>query len=362
MKNYHRSLVFIGLVFILFVSIVLLKKELFQPSLVYSQAGNTLAFMPVITSPPFTQPPGSCNTTPLPPSPGSIVVDHTSVDLFDYIPEQYLQAAANTDMFFMDRSVGGNINDGLSCLGYASDEAAPNHCSRADHADPQYSVDECVVSWSRAGGYDRSRWDFNYWDAVTGSACDFWYNKVDCFMNHVGQFINQYDVVSFQFSYLSVDPDSTIADQPGGYFYNNANRTDVFDQEAFEAQHPDKIFIYWTTSLSRGIGSDVSEAFNEQMRQYARDNDKILFDVADILSHDPDGNPCYDNRDGIPYSNGNNSENYPNDGLDLAAICPHYTTETDGGHLGSVSAGKIRVAKAFWVLMARLNGWDGMIQ
>jgi hypothetical protein len=31
----------------------------------------------------------------------------------------------------------------------------------------------------------------------------------------------------------------------------------------------------------------------------------------------------------------------------------------EGGHLGSVSAGKIRVAKAFWVLMAQLAGWDG---
>ncbi len=95
------------------------------------------------------------------------------------------------------------------------------------------------------------------------------------------------------------------------------------------------------------------------MRQYAIDNDKVLFDVADILSHDPDGNPCYDNRDGVPYDNGNTSENHPDDGQNIPAICPHYTTEADGGHLGSVSAGKIRVAKAYWVLMARLAGWDG---
>ncbi len=52
------------------------------------------------------------------------------------------------------------------------------------------------------------------------------------------------------------------------------------------------------------------------------------------------------------------SENYPSDGLNRPAICQHYTTETDGGHLGSVSAGKIRVAKAVWVLMAQLAGWQ----
>lgn len=176
-------------------------------------------------------------------------------------------------------------------------------------------------------------------------------------MDIVNPMINQYDVVSFQFSYLSVDDDSTIVDNPGGFFTNNANLLDVYDLEAYEAQHANKIFVYWTTSLSRGIGTAVSETFNEQMRQYALTNDKPLFDVADILSHDPFGNPCYDNRDGVLYDNGNTSENYPDDGLDTLAICPHYTTEVDGGHLGNVSVGKIRVAKAFWVLMAQLAGW-----
>jgi hypothetical protein len=93
------------------------------------------------------------------------------------------------------------------------------------------------------------------------------------------------------------------------------------------------------------------------MRQFAAERGKVLFDVADILSHTPDGVPCYDNRDGVRYSNGNRSEDYPDDGEQYLAICPQYATETDGGHLGSVAAGKIRVAKAFWVLMARIAGW-----
>lgn len=261
-------------------------------------------------------------------------------------------------MLYIDRSVGANIDDGLFCLSFSSHEEAPNHCSRYEHVVPEFSVDPDVVGWHRPGGYDRSNWGFQFWDEALD--CNYWHDKVRCFMEMVTPVMNQYDVVSFQFSYLEVGDDSTIADQPGGYLWNNPDIYDVFDQEAFEAQYPDKLFIYWTTSLARGIGSEVSETFNEQMRQYAIANGKPLFDVADILSHDPDGNPCYDNRDGIPYDNGNNSENYPDDGLDRLAICQHYTTETDGGHLGSVSAGKIRVAKAFWVLMALLAGWDGL--
>lgn len=282
-----------------------------------------------------------------------IVVDHNSVELFEQIPEQYIQAAENLDMLFIDRSVGGNISYGLGCLDYPSDEDATYDCSK-NHDDPNFRVDPSVLNWYRPGGYNRANWDYRYWEGD----CTSWDRKVNCFINMTSPVINQYDVVSFQFSYLEVDSGSSIDDLPGGYFWNNANRMDVYDQEAYEAQHPDKVFIYWTTSLARGIGSPDSVTFNNQMRQYANDNDKILFDVADILSHDPDGNPCYDNRDGVPYTGTNGSENFPNDGLNTLAICQHYTSEFDGGHLGNAAAGMLRVSKAFWVLMAQIAGWD----
>lgn len=45
-----------------------------------------------------------------------IVVDHNSVELFDSIPQQYKEAASKMNMLFMDRSVGGNIDEYLNCL------------------------------------------------------------------------------------------------------------------------------------------------------------------------------------------------------------------------------------------------------
>ena len=301
-----------------------------------------------------TAPTGSPTATRQPG--GSVVVDHNSVVLFDQIPESYLQAAAAMNMVFVDRSVGQNIDDGLSCLSYPSDEAAPARCRVLDHVDPSFTVDREVLDWSRPGGYDRGNWGYRAWPET---GCSEWYTKLGCFIGIVNPDIDQQDVLSFQFSYLEVNEGSTIADRPGGFFSESPEMRDVFDHEAYEAQHPDKVFIYWTTSLARGIGTEESESFNEQMRQYARQNGKPLFDVADILSHDPSGAPCFDNRDGVPYDNGNNAENHPDDGADIPAICQHYTTETEGGHLGSVSAGSIRVAKAFWVLMAQLAGWSG---
>ncbi|MBE0642676.1 MAG: hypothetical protein IH600_01190 [Bacteroidetes bacterium] len=274
-----------------------------------------------------------------------ILVDHTSVALFEHIPAQYVEAAKNMRMLFMDRSVGGNINDALSCLAYPHPNA-PNSCKRYQHRDSSYAVDPSEVFWE--GSWDRSRWRYEFWP--TGCSED-----ADCFVDFIEPRIDSFDVVGFQFSYLAVMPGSNIIHPVDGFFGSRTDRGTATSYTNFAGRHPEKTVIWWTTSLARGIGSVESQTFNTVMRDYARVHDLVLFDVADILSHDPAGNPCYDNRDGITYLD----ENNPDDGLDLPAICPQYTTETEGGHLGSISAGGIRVAKAFWVLMARIAGWDG---
>jgi hypothetical protein len=165
-------------------------------------------------------------------------------------------------------------------------------------------------------------------------------------------------VYSYMNSYLEVDTSSDIASPTTGFFVRQANKFDIGDFEAMEARHPTRVFIHHTSSLARSIGNQVSTSFNNQMREYVRANNKILLDIADIESHDPLGRPCYDNRDGVPYATNSASENYPDDGLNLEAVCQHYTRDADGGHLGNPDVGKIRMAKAYWVLMARIAGWN----
>ncbi len=283
-----------------------------------------------------------------------INVNRHSVALFDSIPEQYKSAASNLRMMFMNRSVGANIYEGITCLSYPH-SSAPNHCKRWQHTGtPSYSVEPSEVYWN--GTWDCSNWSYQFWP----TGCDNWNQKVACFTNYVEQRIDSFDVVGFQFSYLEVADGSSIAHPVNGFFGSGSIGT-ANQYMQFQNNHPDKKVIWFTSSLARAIGTTESEAFNNQLRQYAAANQIILFDVADILSHTPWNSPCYDNRDGVPYSFGNNSENHPDDGQDIPAICQEYTTETEGGHLGSVSAGKIRVAKAFWVLMARIAGWDGVV-
>lgn len=308
---------------------------------------------------PSEDPPPTAVTEPPPLTPnpsGGIapVVDHRSVALFDMIPEEYIERAAGLRMVYIDRSVGNNISEALDCLMSPNEQSAPNHCRRTEHPDPEFSVGIQALAWSHPGGYDRSNWVFQEWP----DGCSLWSQKVDCFLEVAGSAVDQFDVLSYQLSYLAVDGSSDINDPQHGFFSDDPNHADVYDERAFEDKHPEKVFIYWTTSLARSIGTREATEFNQAMRSYAVTNGKPLFDVSDILSHDPQGNPCFDNRDGRRYDNGNRFENHPDDGLEIPAICPHYTSEIDGGHLGTVSVGKIRVAKAFWVLMAQIAGWS----
>jgi hypothetical protein len=314
-------------------------------------------------APTATSRPNPSGTPPIPA--GVIVVNHTSVALFDQIPAQYLTAARNLSMLFADRSVGLNIDEGLDCLSVPA-ASAPASCRQAVHPVPEFSLSPAEVYWP--GAYPRPNWTYAAWpgagdgtiqELTCGLPTDEWYMKLGCFIRYVDANPNAYQVYSYQNSYVEVDNGSDIASLTTGYFVAQPNRMDVTDLEALEARHPNLRFIYWTSSLARAIGTRESTEFNAQMRQYAISHGKVLFDVADIESHTPAGQACYDYRDSVQYCNRpGNCENLADDGQAFPAVCQHYTTELHGGHLGSVSAGKIRIAKAFWVLMARLAGWN----
>ena len=312
------------------------------------------------------------------------MVDHDSLQLFESIPDQYLQAARNLRVLFMDRSVGVNTNDALDCL-TANSYGDTRVTCRRDFREQGGTWELILRSQSEADSglvpdyilfhpsptrYDRSNWDFfifaDSWDKMAVDFISGLNNgaipandpatNADVMVNPLN-----YDVVSFQWSYLNVDDGSSIADffthLPGDF-------DDVYDlerevNENLTAANPPRVFVYWTASLARSIGTQVATEFNQAMRQWCADNNKILFDFADIEAHDMNGNPCYDNRDGVPYTtpSGNASENYPDDGQSIPAVCQEKTVEVDGGHLGTAQ-GVISVAKGFWLLVSQIAGWS----
>jgi hypothetical protein len=306
---------------------------------------------------------------------GHILVDHHSVALFEQIPPEYLAAARELRMMFADRSVGKNIDEGLDCLVAASWADAPAYCRRdfTSMAGSTWEWTTFTASDLAAGtvperirftpnpaAYNRSNWVFEVHEG------NGWQELIKTFSQDLVPRHADKAVLGFQFTYLNVNTGTGIASLDSGFLVDlpsaggngGQERWDISDMLALEAAHPDKVFVYWTSSLARGIGTAESDAFNDQLRAFAAANGKPLFDVAGILSHDADGNACYDNRDGVEFCAANGCENFADDGQNYLAICPDYTTELEGGHLGTVSGAKIRIAKAFWVLMAQIAGWE----
>jgi hypothetical protein len=103
-----------------------------------------------------------------------------------------------------------------------------------------------------------------------------------------------------------------------------------------QAGHPGTILVWWTIPI---IASDDSQAgcnqelewFNDQVRAYVNQQGGVLFDVADIESHDLSGNPV--SQDGYE------------------AMYSGYSI--DGAHLNET--GRQQVARALWHLLVVLQ-------
>jgi hypothetical protein len=127
--------------------------------------------------------------------------------------------------------------------------------------------------------------------------------------------------------------------------FDNNHGYYISKMEALEKQYPGKVFIYATSALwahpessCGGLFDSCQQIaeFNQQVRAYARAHNKLLYDIADIESHDRNGNPCTVGG--------------------YEGLCADWF-EGGGGHPNT--AGAIRLAKGFWWLMARMSGWSG---
>jgi IPT/TIG domain len=211
-----------------------------------------------------------------------IVADHAATSLAS-IPDAALPAAANQRLLVRHASVGGNINDGLDAL----------HGLNAK--------------------YDRSKWIFQ------NRGNPGWQAKVDDLVTQTALQASSFDVLTMKFCYIDSDASFT--------YYRDRMLW-------LESTYPTKRFVWWTMPIETTSNAS-RQAFNDSVRTFARDNGKVLFDIADVEAYNAAGQKRVD-------------------GSGREIMWPEWTS--DGGHLSS--AGAQRVASALWWLMARLGGWD----
>ncbi|MHC4899867.1 MAG: glycoside hydrolase family 78 protein, partial [Planctomycetota bacterium] len=241
-----------------------------------------------------------------------VLVDHSCVDAAK-IPKTYLDQVRSLDIFFVHASVGMGMLSGLRALGRSNPTrytlTMPGTGTAATWFDTGNGLID-NIDWSGMGGNGNPLGKIKGFD-------DLIRNK---------GYGSKADIAFFKFCYIDFGLKTNVNQIWTAY------RDTML---AVEKAYP-KVTFVWLTAALHALGAEGSKraAFNAAVRDYCRTNNRPLFDLAAIESHDPDGNMARDD--------------YGHE-----TIYSGYTD--DNGHLAS--KGRERVASAMWWLFARIAGW-----
>jgi hypothetical protein len=260
-----------------------------------------------------------------------LVVDHRCTG-FNNIPAEWINnAKQNLHIAYQHTSHGSQLIDGMSGLkNWKGDQYAFNNGGSSGALDLH---DYAIPGASDLGNPDRTSW--------SQATLNFLNDPNNSYVNVIiwswcGE-VSSADSADIQ-TYLDL-------------------------MASLEITFPNVKFVYMTGHLD-GSGADGNlNQRNQQIRRYCRNNNKILYDFADIESYDPDGNFYLDKmaNDNCDYDSDNNGTRDKNWALDWQAS---HTENEDWYNCSAAHSQALngnRKAYAAWWLWASLAGWDGGI-
>jgi uncharacterized repeat protein (TIGR01451 family) len=273
-----------------------------------------------------------------------LIIDHTTADI-TAIPQTWIEEAKNAlHIGYGHTSHGSQVTSGMSGLvGFANNGgkglALPTDIFRFDHDSNEGGA---ALHLFEGDGYGSGDLDHD---------CGYFPNWVDetyAYLGTVdpvtGRGTNHPEINVIMWSWcgqVSSRTEQTMLD------------TYLLPMSQLELDYPGIVFVYMTGHADGSGETGNLHIRNQQIRQYAIDNNKVLFDFYDFDIHDPDGNYYgdLDVDDDCNYDGGNWCEEWQNahtEGVDWYSVgCSH-----------SRSINCNQKAYGIWWLWASLAGWN----
>lgn len=241
------------------------------------------------------------------------IVDHSDIDAVPSLPQCAMDGIGQERWLFTHASVGGNLVEGLDDL-------------RA--AEPgRYQLSTAWVGYD--GGTQRCEPPPAPTVPGTVYECDRgnpgWQDKLAIFDSSVGPggwHAPAVGAVMNKMCYIDQDADA------GVYLASMAALVDAY---------PATVFVYTTMPLTTGEDADnvLRNVYNQAVRAHCAASGELLYDIADMEAHDPNG---------VEHT-------FESGGTTYQKLYAGYTT--DGGHLDT-ELGHRRVARGWYAAAATL--------